>query len=125
MNRLPRKSFGSYIFKITINSGVFTIPSWRCGLICRQFTCIMDRPSFTARLRLLLSAIGITWSMLVPAQPKSLSIRETLSLVETQQPQLKAYKERTVAAGYNTDLAHNTLVPDLTAGYQVGYATYN
>ena len=76
-------------------------------------------------MRLLLFLIGITWITLLQAQPKPLSIRETLSLVETQQPQLQAYKERTVAAGYNTSLAHNTLVPDLTAGYQVGYATSN
>ena len=115
MNRLPRKSFVSCIFKITINSSVFTILSWRPCLICRQFT----------RMRLLLIFIAITRITLLQAQPKPLSIRETLSLVETQQPQLQAYKERAVAAAYNTSLAHNTLVPDLTAGYQAGYATYN
>jgi len=81
----------------------------------RQFT----------RMRLLLFFIAITWITLLHAQPKPLSIRETLTLVETQQPQLRASKERSVAAGYNTTLAHNTLVPDLTAGYQAGYATYN
>jgi len=47
-------------------------------------------------------------------QPRPLSIREALSLVQTQQPQLQAYKERTTAAGFNSSLARNTLVPDLT-----------
>jgi len=59
------------------------------------------------------------------SQPKALSIREALSLVQTQQPQLQAYKERAAGVGYNTNLARNTLTPDLTVGYQANYATYN
>lgn len=58
-------------------------------------------------------------------QPRALSIREALSLVQTQQPQIRAFKERAAAVGYNTNLAHNTLTPDLTVGYQANYATYN
>jgi outer membrane protein TolC len=76
--------------------------------------------------RTLLSSTGVAW-MIMPccAQPKALSVREALSLVQTQQPQLQASKERAAAAGYNTNLARNTLVPDLTVGYQAGYATFN
>jgi outer membrane protein len=78
-------------------------------------------------LKILLPVIGMILITPPPgyAQPKPLSIKEALSLVQTQQPQLQAYKERTTAAGYNTSLARNTLVPDLTVGYQAGYATYN
>ena len=64
-------------------------------------------------------------SMCAHAQPKALSIREALSLVQTRLPRLQAYKERATAAGYNTNLARNTLMPDLTVGYQADYATYN
>jgi outer membrane protein TolC len=81
--------------------------------------------SFIRHRRMFLSFMGVTLVTQLYAQPRTLSIRETLSLVETQQPQLRAYKARTDAAGYNTNLANNTLVPELTAGYQAGYATYN
>jgi outer membrane protein TolC len=64
-------------------------------------------------------------SLCAQAQPKPLSIREALSLVQTRLPQLQAYKERATAAGYNTNLARNTLMPDLTVGYQADFATYN
>lgn len=77
-------------------------------------------------LRIMLLIIAATWiGKSGYAQPKSLSIREALSLVETQQPQLQAYKERATAVGYNSNVARNTLIPDLTVGYQAGYATYN
>ena len=46
-------------------------------------------------------------------------------MVQTGQPQLQAYREQSTATGYNVSLAKNTLVPDLTAGYQAGYATDN
>src|SRR3982751_2146331 len=59
------------------------------------------------------------------AQQRSLSIKEMLNLVQSGQPQLQSYREQTTAAQYNIDLARNTLVPNLTAGYQAGYATYN
>ena len=59
------------------------------------------------------------------AQKRTLSIKEVLSLVQSGQPQLQAYREQSTAAGYNVSLAKNTLVPDLTAGYQAGYATDN
>ncbi|SEW45683.1 Outer membrane protein TolC [Chitinophaga sp. YR573] len=59
------------------------------------------------------------------AQQHHLSIKEVLSLVQTQQPELKGYKEQAVAAGYAVKVAQNTLIPEVTAGYQAGYATYN
>lgn len=59
------------------------------------------------------------------AQQRTISIKEALSLVQSQQPQLTAYRERAGAARYDINLARNTLVPQLEAGYQAGYATYN
>jgi outer membrane protein len=59
------------------------------------------------------------------AQKRALSIKDVLTLVQSGQPQLQAYKEQSSAAGYAIDLARNTLVPNLTAGYQAGYATDN
>ncbi|HEY4937201.1 MAG TPA: TolC family protein [Puia sp.] len=67
---------------------------------------------------LLLSKVAIS-------QKRTISIKDVLTLVQTGQPQLQAYREQTTAARYNVKLAKNTLVPDLTAGYQAGYATDN
>ena len=61
----------------------------------------------------------------VQAQQHTLSIRDVLTLIETGQPRLRAYKDQAGAAGDNIDLARNTLVPNLTGGYQAGYATDN
>ena len=61
----------------------------------------------------------------VKAQKTVVSIKDVLTLVQSGQPQLQAYREQSAAAGYNINLAKNTLVPDLTAGYQAGYATDN
>jgi outer membrane protein len=61
----------------------------------------------------------------VEGQKTVVSIKNVLTLVQTGQPQLRAYREQSAAAGYNVNLARNTLVPDLTAGYQAGYATDN
>jgi len=58
-------------------------------------------------------------------QKRILSIKDVLELVQSGQPQLQAYQEQKKAAGLGVDLAKNTLMPDLTAGYQAGYATYN
>jgi outer membrane protein len=59
------------------------------------------------------------------AQQHMVSIRQALALVQSGQPQLNAYREAAKAASYNIDLARNTLMPNLTAGYQAGYATFN
>jgi outer membrane protein len=61
----------------------------------------------------------------VQAQQHALSVKEVLALIETGQPRLRAYKDQAAAAGDNIDLARNTLVPNLTGGYQAGYATDN
>jgi len=45
--------------------------------------------------------------------------------VQQNQYRLQAYKEKADAAGQNIHLSKNTLVPELTAGYQADYATYN
>jgi outer membrane protein TolC len=59
------------------------------------------------------------------AQQRVVSIKEALSLVQSQQPQVAAYKAQADAARYDINLARNTLMPQLDAGYQAGYATYN
>jgi outer membrane protein len=59
------------------------------------------------------------------AQQHPLTIKDVLTLIETGQPRLRAYKDQAAAAGDNIDLARNTLVPSLTGGYQAGYATDN
>src|SRR5690349_4586050 len=59
------------------------------------------------------------------AQKVKLSIKETLEKVEHNLPQLEAYRQQTMAAQENVSLAKNSLVPDLTAGYQVNMATFN
>jgi len=76
-------------------------------------------------MKLLAATVGLLWCGATSAQKHVLSIREVLTLIETGQPQLRAYKSRSDAAQDNVDLARNTLVPNLTAGYQAGYATDN
>lgn len=71
------------------------------------------------------ATIGLFSSPSASAQKHVLSIRDVLTLIETGQPQLRAYKDQSAAAAGNIDLARNTLVPNLTAGYQAGYATDN
>lgn len=62
---------------------------------------------------------------IVIAQPEKLSIKETMEKVQHNLPQLEAYRQQAEAAKENISLAKNSLVPDLTAGYQVNMATYN
>ncbi|HWY35493.1 MAG TPA: TolC family protein, partial [Nitrosopumilaceae archaeon] len=59
------------------------------------------------------------------SQKHILSLKDVLNLVQLGQPQLQSYREQTTAAKYNIGIAKNTLVPDLTAGYQAGYTTFN
>lgn len=66
----------------------------------------------------------IMLSLPVIAQQRTIHIKELLSLVQSQ-PQVKAYERQSQAAQYNVNLAKNSLMPELTAGYQAGYATYN
>jgi outer membrane protein len=76
------------------------------------------RPGF------ILTAICIL-SGIATAQKRSLSIKEMLNLVKSGEPQLESYREQSTAVQYNINLAKNTLVPDIRAGYQAGYATFN
>ncbi len=69
--------------------------------------------------------ISCLWPTPAAAQKRTVSIKDILTLVQSGQPQLQAYRAETAAAGENVSLAKNTLVPDLTAGYQAGYATDN
>jgi len=73
----------------------------------------------------LLPVILVLLCVTAHAQQHPLSIKEVLTLIETGEPRLRAYKDQSAAAGDNIDLARNTLVPNLTAGYQAGYATDN
>jgi outer membrane protein len=69
--------------------------------------------------------IQVVWPTAASAQQRTLSIKDVLALIQSSQPQLQAYRERSTATSYNVSLAKNSLVPDLTAGYQAGYATDN
>ncbi|MBS1660609.1 MAG: TolC family protein [Bacteroidetes bacterium] len=70
---------------------------------------------------LLLLLLGCT----AQAQQHDLSVKEVLNLIETGQPRLRAFKDQAAATRDNIDLTRNTLMPNLTAGYQAGYATDN
>jgi outer membrane protein len=59
------------------------------------------------------------------AQPRIISVKEALSMVEAGQPQLQAWRERSAAAQQQVRMARNSGMPELTAAYQAGYATYN
>lgn len=59
------------------------------------------------------------------AQQIKLSIKETLEKVQHNLPQLEMYRQQAESAKENIPLAKNSLVPDLTAGYQVNLATVN
>jgi outer membrane protein len=59
------------------------------------------------------------------AQQKIISLRDAVLLVQNNLPQLQAYREQSIAASQNINLAKNTLVPEATVGYQANYATYN
>jgi outer membrane protein len=61
----------------------------------------------------------------VYAQQTGLSIKEMLQKVQVNLPQLEVYRQQAGAAGQNILLAKNSLVPDLTAGYQLNMATFN
>jgi outer membrane protein TolC len=70
-------------------------------------------------------ATTLLWPGAASAQKRTVSVRDVLALVQSGQPQLRAYQDRAMAEGENVSLAKNTLVPNLTAGYQAGYATDN
>lgn len=59
------------------------------------------------------------------AQVNKLSIREVLGKVQDNLPQLEVWRQQAAAAKEQVSLAKNSLVPDLSAGYQVNVATFN
>ncbi|HEX5026620.1 MAG TPA: TolC family protein [Agriterribacter sp.] len=59
------------------------------------------------------------------AQQINLSIKQTIQKVQDNLPQLEALRQEALAVEQNVELAKNTLVPDLTAGYQLNTATFN
>ncbi|WP_346320551.1 TolC family protein [Chitinophaga sp. YIM B06452] len=58
------------------------------------------------------------------AQQRPLSITEAVAAA-TQAPRLAVLREQSNASMAGVSQVKNTLVPELTAGYQAGYATYN
>jgi outer membrane protein len=82
----------------------------------------------TTRIWTILVCTSLLLLMQLPsgqAQGRVLSIREALKLAESNEPQLAASRDQARATGYNAALAKNTLVPDLTVGYQADYFTFN
>ena len=59
------------------------------------------------------------------AQPLTLSIKDVLQRVQTNFPQLESFRQQAAAAQQDIQLSKNSLVPELTAGYQVNMATIN
>lgn len=59
------------------------------------------------------------------AQSPRLSIRETIQKVQTNLPQLEVFRQQTSATRKGIQLAKNSIVPELTVGYQVNMATFN
>ena len=70
--------------------------------------------------------IGLTAPVNLHAQKTdTLSISSILNAVQQNLPLLQSYRERIDANEEQIRLDQNTLLPDLTAGYQAGYATDN
>jgi outer membrane protein len=59
------------------------------------------------------------------AQPVKLSAKDVLQKVENNLFQLESWRQQAAAAKQNIQLARNSLVPDVNAGYQVNMATFN
>jgi outer membrane protein len=84
---------------------------------------INDR--FPSETRIFMIGLWVVTSQVSYAQKFPVSLKEVLKLVEQGQPRLQSLRDKSKAAQYNIGLAKNSLVPDLNAGYQAGYATYN
>jgi outer membrane protein TolC len=82
-------------------------------------------PTFPSYIITATAAFLVVLTIPASAQKHVVSIRDVLTLVETGQPQLRAYKDQSAATAAGVDLARNTLVPNLTGGYQATYATDN
>ena len=77
----------------------------------------------TSRFLVLVALISV-WNE-TAAQTIPLSIREVLLRVEQNLPQLEAQRLQAEASKENIALAKNSLVPDLSIGYQANMATFN
>ncbi|WP_143306592.1 TolC family protein [Chitinophaga vietnamensis] len=75
--------------------------------------------------KILIFGCAAIFPLSVFAQQKTIRIKDLLTLVQTSQPQMKAYEEQAKSSRYGINLAKNTMVPDVNIGYQAGYATYN
>lgn len=73
---------------------------------------------------LLLLGAAIVFSQQLQGQ-QQLSLKEVPSLVEKNVPQLRAYKAEVAAGQSAIDYEKRSLVPDLSVGYQAGFATFN
>lgn len=73
----------------------------------------------------IISVCILSMAAVAHGQKRNLSIKEVLNLVQSGQPQLQSFREQSEAAQSDINLAKNSLMPELTAGYQAGYATYN
>ncbi|WP_343674734.1 TolC family protein [Chitinophaga sp.] len=75
--------------------------------------------------KIVISVCLLIQPLYTSAQQRSVSIKEALAMVANSQPQVEAYEHRSQAASYGVKMARNSLMPELVAGYQAGYATYN
>ena len=74
---------------------------------------------------LAIPALYISTAEPAAAQQINLSVREVLSRVEHNLALLESYRQQAAAVKENASLAKNSMVPELTAGYQMNLATYN
>ncbi|MEO8766272.1 MAG: TolC family protein, partial [Ginsengibacter sp.] len=61
----------------------------------------------------------------VSSQAVALSVKKIMQKVQSNLPQLEVLRQQATATEQNIALAKNTLIPDITAGYQVNIATFN
>lgn len=59
------------------------------------------------------------------SQSQALSLKQVASLVKERLPELQSYQYSAQATQQEIAIQKNTLVPDVTVGYQANYATYN
>jgi outer membrane protein len=84
-----------------------------------------SRPGIHLTVILIVTIFSIIAPGMSTAQTAKLSIKETLEKVQQNLPQLESYRQQAAAAKENIAIAKNSLVPDLTAGYQANMATFN
>ena len=83
--------------------------------------CLIYRSAIICFLILIFSCL-VKFSK---AQSLSFTVKQVLTQLQNNLPLLRSYQENIKAQQYNIDLAKNSLMPDLTVGYQAGSVTYN